>query len=80
MAKRKDADKALQEGLDAAGWESIEDAMEDSLFGPGPGCEAVCMNEGCDYTTEYEPDQTAGWCEVCGTGSCCSILVLAGGM
>ena len=23
-------------------------------------CRAICMTEGCDYTTEMEPDQTEG--------------------
>ena len=39
---------------------------------------AICMNEGCDYTAEMEPDQDRGWCEECGTGSMKSALVLAG--
>jgi hypothetical protein len=24
-------------------------------------CPAICMTEGCDYTTEMEPDQDAGY-------------------
>lgn len=39
---------------------------------------AICMNEGCDYSTDLEPDQTAGWCECCGTPSMKSAAVLAG--
>jgi hypothetical protein len=39
---------------------------------------AICMNDGCDYTAEMEPDQDRGWCEVCGTNSMKSALVLAG--
>jgi hypothetical protein len=32
----------------------------------------ICMNPGCTYSTEYEPDQQKGWCEECGsrTGIC----------
>jgi hypothetical protein len=41
-------------------------------------CPAICMNDGCDYTSEMEPDQDRGWCEVCGTNSMKSALVLAG--
>jgi len=26
-------------------------------------CPAICMTEGCDYTTELERDQKAGYCE-----------------
>jgi hypothetical protein len=38
----------------------------------------ICMNEGCDYTTEVEGDQDRGYCESCGTGTVKSGLVLAG--
>jgi hypothetical protein len=50
----------------------IADAVGDSV------CPAICMNEGCDYTAEMEPDQDRGWCENCGTNSLKSALVLAG--
>lgn len=50
----------------------IADAVSDSV------CPAICMNAGCDYTAEMEPDQDRGWCEVCGTNSLKSALVLAG--
>lgn len=39
---------------------------------------AICINPNCDYSTEYEPDQRSGWCEMCGTNSVQSALVLAG--
>lgn len=39
---------------------------------------AICMNSDCDYTTEMEPDQTRGYCEVCGKNTVKSALVLAG--
>jgi hypothetical protein len=39
---------------------------------------AICMNEGCSFTCEMEPDQDRGWCEECGTNSMASALVLAG--
>ena len=35
---------------------------------------AICMNEGCDYTAEMEPDQDRGFCEVCGTNTVASAL------
>jgi predicted RNA-binding Zn ribbon-like protein len=38
----------------------------------------ICMNPGCTYSTEYEPDQRKGWCEECGTPTVRSALVLAG--
>ena len=49
----------------------IADAAADSV------CPAICMNEGCDYVTEMEPDQDRGWCESRGTNSMKSVLVLA---
>jgi hypothetical protein len=36
------------------------------------------MTEGCDYTTEMESDQDAGYCERCGGNTMVSALVLAG--
>ena len=39
---------------------------------------AICMNPGCDYTTEMEPDQRAGWCECCETNSVKSLNILLG--
>ena len=39
---------------------------------------AICMNEGCNFTCEMEPDQDAGYCEECRTNSMQSSLILAG--
>lgn len=41
-------------------------------------CIGICMNPGCDYTAEVEPDQEKGWCELCETNTVQSGLVLAG--
>ncbi len=41
-------------------------------------CPAICMTEGCDHTTEMEPDQAHGYCEACGANTVTSALVLAG--
>jgi len=41
-------------------------------------CPAICMTDGCDYTTEMEPDQDQGFCEACGGNTVTSALVLAG--
>lgn len=50
----------------------IETYVLDSVV---PG---ICMNDECDYTAEYEPDQAEGWCEECEMGSVASALMLAG--
>ena len=39
---------------------------------------AICMNPDCDFTCKMEPDQDAGYCEECHTGTMKSALVLAG--
>lgn len=40
----------------------------------------ICMNVGCDFSAEYEPDQEDGWCEECQMRSVTSCLVLLGVM
>jgi hypothetical protein len=40
---------------------------------------AICCNPEnpeCNYTAEMEPDQDAGWCEMCERGTLVSALVL----
>jgi len=41
-------------------------------------CWGICTNPDCEYTTQVEPDQSAGWCEDCETGTVKSACVLAG--
>jgi hypothetical protein len=41
-------------------------------------CPAICLTEGCDHTTEMEPDQDNGYCEASGGNTVISALVLAG--
>jgi hypothetical protein len=66
----------LMKLCDAEGFKRVEDLLElsvtDSL------CPAICMTEGCDYTTEMEGDQDEGYCEACGGNTVVSALVLAG--
>jgi hypothetical protein len=38
---------------------------------------AICTEAACNYTTEMEPDQDAGYCENCGKNTVVSALVLA---
>lgn len=52
--------------------EMLEQGMMDGI------CPAICIASDCDYTTDMEPDQTRGWCEVCGKNTVASALVLAG--
>ena len=59
--------------------EGFEDSTEMILqFGYGDYIPAICMNEDCEATYNYEPDQDKGWCDECETNSVKSCLVLAG--
>jgi hypothetical protein len=66
----------LMKLCEAEGFDSLDDllviAVVDSV------CPAICMTEGCDHTTEMEPDQTEGYCDACGGNTVISVLVLAG--
>ena len=50
----------------------VEDYMDEGLM------PAICMNKGCNYSTEMEPDQDRGWCENCNTNSLSSAAILMG--
>lgn len=52
--------------------EMIESYFFDGIM---PG---ICQNLTCDYSTEYEPDQSRGWCENCCTNTVVSAAVLEG--
>lgn len=52
---RKSKPEELAEVLGMSVDELLESAAIDSVV---PG---ICTNDGCDFTTEYEPDQDAGY-------------------
>ena len=62
---------AYLEGFDTVE-ELLDAAVSDSV------CPGICVRPSCDYTTEVEPDQRHGYCEVCGTQTVKSCLILAG--
>jgi hypothetical protein len=62
--------------MEIEGYDSIEDLAQAILS--DSVSPAICMDEGCDYTAEMEPDQDAGYCEECRTNSMQSALILAG--
>ena len=55
---------------------SIEGLLE--AWGHDSVVPGICMNPGCEFTAEYEPDQREGWCGACATATVASALVLAG--
>ena len=66
----------IQEVCDQYGFDDVMEMMEEYIT--DSVCPAICMNPDCDYTTDYEPDCQSGHCEVCGTPSCSSVMILMG--
>ena len=62
--------------LAAEGFDTFEELAE-AVFSDSVS-PAICTEADCDYTTEMEPDQDAGYCENCGKNTVMSALVLAG--
>jgi hypothetical protein len=58
------------------GFDNIDDMLERAVF--DGVCPAICMEDGCDYTADLEPEQDKGWCECCEKPSMKSALILAG--
>ena len=66
----------LQKLTEDWGYSDPNSMAEDYLLdGVAPG---ICQNPGCDYSTEYEPDQDRGWCECCSTNTVVSAFILMG--
>jgi hypothetical protein len=65
----------LMKLCDAAGFNCIDDLLSASIF--DSLCPAICIAEGCDYTTLMEPDQREGYCDACGGNTVVSVFVLA---
>ena len=70
-----ESDQKLRALAEAAGMDVFDMLEEATYDGVAWG---ICTSPDCDYTTEVEPDQDAGWCEVCGTPTVKSCLRLAG--
>jgi hypothetical protein len=66
----------LMKLCDLEGYKRVHDLLKASV--KDNLCPAICMTEGCDYTTEMESDQGAGYCEACGGNTVTSTLALAG--
>ena len=65
----------LEKLLEIEGYDDIADLAQAILS--DSVSPAICMNEGCDYTCEMEPDQDAGYCEECHTNTMKAAPVLA---
>ena len=75
MSKSTDQAK-LAKLVEIEGYETVE-ALLQAVIGDSVS-PAICMNDGCDYTCEMEPDQTRGWCDECQTNTMKAAPVLAG--
>jgi hypothetical protein len=69
---KRDKIKELEDQMGCSDLEMLNEALMDGV------AMGICMNEGCDYTTEVEPDQDRGWCEACETNTVSSICILKG--
>ena len=61
---------------ESEGYSEVSDFLEDHAL--GSIVPAICTAPDCDHTADLEPDQRAGFCEVCGRPSMKSGLVIAG--
>lgn len=76
MPERITNEEALQRLCDDAGFDDAIEMAEHYLL---ESCvPAVCMNDGCGYVADMEPDQECGWCDECQAPSLCGLMVLLG--
>jgi hypothetical protein len=66
----------LEKLIEIEGYGTLEELLEAVLT--DAVSPAICMNEGCDFTCEMEPDRDAGYCEECHTNTMKAAPVLAG--
>jgi hypothetical protein len=65
----------LSKLLAAEGYDTLEElaaAILSDAVSP-----AICIEPDCDHVAEMEPDQRAGYCELCGMNTLVAALVLA---
>ncbi len=66
----------LRELARDGGHESVTEMLKASVL--DSVAPAICTEPDCSYTTEMEPDQDRGYCELCGKNTVASALILAG--
>jgi hypothetical protein len=70
-------DDALREAklaklIEIEGYDTLEELLE-AVFSDAVS-PAICMNEGCDFSCEMEPDQDAGYCDECRTNTMKAVI------
>jgi ssDNA-binding Zn-finger/Zn-ribbon topoisomerase 1 len=68
--------RKLNELVESEGFDTLEEMLAACIA--DSVSPAICTAPNCNYTTEMEPDQRAGFCEACGQNTVQSALVLAG--
>ncbi len=53
-------------------YDKLEELEEDNATNAG-----ICLEVDCDYTTDIEPDESSGYCAICGTNTVCAWIYLA---
>lgn len=66
----------LEELAELEGYYDSDGMLEDNIH--DSTVLGICMNKGCDYTTNVEPDCETGQCEECDTMTVKSCLILGG--
>jgi predicted Zn-ribbon and HTH transcriptional regulator len=66
--------RLLQKATKDFGFSGVDEMFESCII--DSVVPATCRV--CGYTTEMEPDQDGGWCEVCEDTTVVSVLILGG--
>lgn len=74
--RRSKMNDLLKQLAEDWGFKTVDDMYEAAVF--DSVVPSICTNPGCGYSCEMEPDQRAGWCEVCEETSVQSCLVIGG--
>lgn len=66
----------LEKLADMEGYDDVDQLFECRAL---DSCaSSICMEQGCDYSANLEPDQDKGWCEACEKPSMESALIIGG--
>lgn len=75
VLSQQDRERKLKTLAELEGFATVEELLEAASY--DSVSPAICVNPGCEYTAEMEPDQDGGHCEECGTKTVQAALVLA---
>jgi len=64
----------LQTLAENEGYDESMQLVEENVVSSAPA--GICVVDGCEYSTNVEPDQRQGYCESCGTNTVVSLIEL----